>query len=210
MKELLIIGARGYGREIYNLAISCKEYNKDFIIKGFLDDKSDALDNFSDYPPIIDSVENYIPQPDDVFICALGDVNYKKKYIDIIQEKNVEFYTLIHPTVIVSSNARIGKGVVISQFSTISCDVEIRDFVTIQPYCTLGHDVKVASYCHLNTYSFMGGSAVLEEEVTLHTGSIILPHKTVKRKSIVGAGSVVIRTVPEKCTVHGNPAKKLL
>lgn len=95
MKHLLIIGARGFGREIYNLAINSIGYQEEFDIKGYLDNKLDALCDYKNYPPIIDSVEHYQPQEDDVFICALGDVNYKKKYTSIILSKGGQFINLI-------------------------------------------------------------------------------------------------------------------
>ena len=80
MKHLIIIGARGWGREIYVLAQYCRGYGTEFDIKGSLDDKASALDGMSGYPPIIDSVENYVPKPDDVFTCAMGDAHWKRHY----------------------------------------------------------------------------------------------------------------------------------
>ena len=53
MKNLLIIGARGFGREVYNTALESVGYEKEFIVKGFLDGKSDALNGYEGYPPII-------------------------------------------------------------------------------------------------------------------------------------------------------------
>ena len=84
MKHLLIIGARGWGREIYNMLPECIGYGTDFVMKGFLDDKADALDNTPGYPSIIGSVEQYEPQKDDVFICAMGDAHWKKHYVEIV------------------------------------------------------------------------------------------------------------------------------
>lgn len=52
MKHLLIIGARGFGREIYNLAINSIGYQEEFDIKGYLDNKLDALCDYKNYPPI--------------------------------------------------------------------------------------------------------------------------------------------------------------
>ena len=60
MKHLVIIGARGAGREVYLLATQMKEYGNEFDIKGFLDDKSNALDGLDGYPPILSSVEKYV------------------------------------------------------------------------------------------------------------------------------------------------------
>ena len=71
MKNLIIIGARGWGREVYAHAQYSHGYLEDYDIKGFLDDKADALDGMNGYPPILGSVEDYKPQSDDVFICAL-------------------------------------------------------------------------------------------------------------------------------------------
>lgn len=53
MKNLLIIGARGFGREIYNLALESIGYGTEFTIKGFLDDKKEVLDGYDGYPSII-------------------------------------------------------------------------------------------------------------------------------------------------------------
>ena len=64
MKNLIIIGARAYGREVYNIAIQTKEYNTDWVVKGFLDNDDSVLSNYPDsYPPIISSIDDYIIQP---------------------------------------------------------------------------------------------------------------------------------------------------
>jgi len=209
MKNLLIIGARGYGRVIYNLAISCKRYNNEYVIKGFLDDKSDALNGASAYPPVISSVEDYVVQQDDVFVCALGDVEFKKKYTEMILLKGGEFISLVHPTANISTNSFYGKGCLISFNAFISADAIIGDYVTIQPFTMVGHNSDVGNWCHLDTHMFLGGYVRLEDEVTVHTGAIIHPHKKVGRGATVGAGAVVLRNVKEYTTVFGNPAMKL-
>ena len=207
MKKLLIIGARGFGREIYNTATGAIGYGTDFQIKGFLDDKVDALDGYPNYPPIIDSVEHYQPQNDDVFICALGDVNYKKKYVDIIESKSGAFISLIHKTALIHKNTVIEAGCIIGYYANVSCDVKIGKYVTIQPFSEIGHDAVIGDFCHLNTYSFMGGYAKLGKMVTVHTGAKVLPHFEVGSNTVVGAGSVITRNIPSDVTTFIQPAK---
>ncbi|CAA9202732.1 Putative acetyltransferase EpsM [Flavobacterium bizetiae] len=209
MKNLIIIGARGYGREVCGLAKQCPGYNTEYMIKGFLDDKLDALDGFDNYPEIISSVENYAIQENDVFVCALGSVQWKKHYVEIILSKGGRFINLIHPTVIFTSNVTIGNGLIIFMYSNISNDCIIDDFVTIQGFVAIGHDSKIGKWSHVNAYSFMGGYAILEEEVCLNTRSTILPHITIRKGATVGAASLVIKNVKENSTVFGVPAKRI-
>ncbi|WP_278583115.1 acetyltransferase [Prevotella nigrescens] len=210
MKHLLIIGARGFGREIYNLAINSIGYQEEFDIKGYLDNKLEALCDYKNYPPIIDSVEHYQPQEDDVFICALGDVNYKKKYTSIILSKGGQFTNLIHKNVKIGSNTTVGIGCIFCYGVNISCDITIGDFVTLQPYTDIGHDAVIGDYCHLNTYSFLGGYSKIGNLVEMNTGSFLHPHKSICNNVVVGAGAYVFRNIKkEGITVIGNPAYEL-
>jgi len=207
MKSLIIIGARGYGREMYNLATQCREYGIEWEIKGFLDDHSTALKGYTGYPPILGPVETYEVLPGDLFVCALGDVNYKHKYVSIIKDKGGVFTSLIHPSSIVFPNTEFGEGIIICQFVNISCDCRFGSFVTIQPFTEIGHDVIIGNYAHLNVNSFVGGFVKIGNFVTVHTGAKVLPRLKVGDNSVIGAGSVVTKNVPEGCTVFGNPAK---
>ena len=209
MKNLIIIGARGFGREYCNSLKLYENYGKEFIIKGFLDDKVEALDVFSGYPPILSSVEEYEIEEDDIFTCALGDPIYRKKYVNIVKQKGGAFMTLIDSKSIIHPDAQIGEGVMISAFCSISANVTIGDFSTVQPFCNFGHDAIVGSFCAIESYSFMGGFSSIGNNVTLHTRSTILPQIKVRDNSIVGAGSVVLRNVKSNTTVFGVPAKKI-
>jgi sugar O-acyltransferase (sialic acid O-acetyltransferase NeuD family) len=209
MKNLIIIGARGFGREIYNLATQVKEYNSEWIIKGFLDDKASALDGFSNYPPILSSVESYNVQEDDIFICALGDTSYKKKYVSLMLAKGGRFINLIHPTVIVNTNTTIGIGVIIGPFTYVSNDVTIGNFVTIQQYSAIGHDVVIEDYCQVNALTFFGGFSTIKIGATINPGALVAPKVSVAENTTVGLNSAVIKNTKANCTVYGNPAKEI-
>lgn len=209
MKNLIIIGARGFGREVFGLATACEGFKVDFIVKGFLDDKADALQGFKNYPQIISTVENYEVQENDVFTCALGSIAFKKYYVESILAKGGIFKNLIHPSVLLNLNVKLGFGNIIFGNTIISNDVEIDNFVTIQPFVGIGHDSKIKSWCTINAFSFMGGFVILEEEVCLNTRATILPKVKINRGATVGATSLVIKNVKANTTVFGTPAKIL-
>lgn len=209
MKNLIIIGARGYGREVYNLSMQCDGYQSDYVVKGFLDDKSDALVGFENYPKIISSVEDYEVQEGDIFVCALGSIKWKKHYVELVLSKGGKFINLIHPSTILNTNVCIGNGLIVFINSNISNDCVIDDFVTIQGFVGLGHDTKIGKWSHLNAYCFTGGFVILEEEVCLNTRATVLPNVIVRKGATVGAASLVIKNVKENTTVFGVPAMKL-
>lgn len=209
MKNLLIIGARGWGREVYEQAQYSQGYLEEYDIKGFLDDKADALDGMNGYPPILDSVEEYEPQSDDVFICALGDNVWRKHYSEIIMRRGGQFINLIHKLAYVGQNTKLGRGCIISQGVSISCDVTIGDFVNFQRLVDIGHDARIGNYCSLGCKSFMGGGACIDDGTKVQTAAIVLPHVRVGQNCTVGAGAVVIKKVKDGITVFGNPAKVL-
>lgn len=209
MKELIIIGARGWGREVL-WSLRYLEAMKEFHIKGFLDSDSHVLDGIKgDYPPILSSVEDYIVEENDLFFCAMGDPHWRKHYAEIISEKGGHFYTFISPFAKVCPSATIGEGSFISATSTVSDNAVIGKHVMIHGLCTLGHDVKIGDYVSIESYSFIGGGSEVGDLTSIHVRSTILRQKRIGVDASIGASSVVIRNVPDGCHVFGNPAKKI-
>ncbi len=208
-KNLYIIGARGFGREIAVSLPTWNGFNDKYVIKGFLDDKADALEGFqAGYPPIVSSVEDFKPCENDVFICGLGSVEWRRKYIDVMLQKNAVFDTIICPGAYVKAR-HIGVGVFMIGSATISPDVEIGDFVLLHPNVTLGHDVKVENHVVLENDVFCGGFVEVGNGATIHTRATVLPHLRIGANAVVGACSCVVRHVPVGATVFGNPARRI-
>lgn len=208
-KRLYIIGARGFGRELALWLPMWPGFCDQYSVEGFLDDNPDVLAGFPGYPPIVDSVEACRPKEGDVFVCGLGKVECRKKYIDIMLEKGAVFETLVCPYACVFPTARLGIGCLINGTASVSADAEVGDFVLVHSHATLGHDVKVGAHSVIENGVFVGGGAVIGSRTTVHTRAIILPSQSVGDDAVVGAGSVVIRNVKIGTTVFGNPAERI-
>lgn len=209
MKHLIIVGARGWGREVYATAIAMEGYKKEFDIKGFLDSKKDAFDDLKgDYPPIIASPEDYEIQPDDIFFIAMGEPKWRKHYAELIERKGGRFMTIIAKGAFINKTAKIGEGSFISGWACISDNVVLGKHVIIHVFSDLGHDVCVGDYSTIEAYSFLGGYAKMGSESVMHVRSTLIRKKQIGNNVEVGASSVVMRNVPDNLHVIGNPAKK--
>lgn len=209
MKDLIIIGAGGMGRTIYSNALESMGYGERFVVKGFIDDNLQALDGFPNYPPLIGTIKDYQPQPDDVFVSSIGGASRRSCMEEIIC-RGGEFLELIHQTARIFTNAKLGKGNFIGAYSIIGNDAVVGDYNMIQSYTVIGHDAKIGSWNRIDTHVTCVGGIVIEDNVNIHTSAVISHKVVVESGAHVGALSFVIRRVKSGTTVMGNPAKKLM
>lgn len=208
MRDLIIIGAGGMGRTMYSNALESKGYGEKFVVKGFIDDNINALDDFPNYPPIIGTIKDYVPQQNDVFVSSIGGTSRKPCMEEIISHGG-EFIELIHQTARIYTNVKLGKGNFIGAFTVIGNDAVIGDYNMIQSYTVIGHDVRMGNWNRIDTHVTCVGGIVIEDETNIHTSAVINHNVTIGSGAHVGALSFVIRKVKPGTTVCGNPAKKL-
>lgn len=204
--DLIIISAGKFGRETYVWAQQSIAAGAPWRIKGFLDDRADALKTYDYDAEILGDVETYRIEENDAFIGAIGDPKDKVKYYTPIIERGGRFVNIIHPLANVGKNARLGAGIVLAPFSSITCDVEVGDHVSIGAFSNAGHDTVIGDWSQISSHCGINGNAVLGEGVFLGSHACVIPERKVGEWAFVGAGSVVIRDVPAYAKVFGNPA----
>lgn len=208
MKQLLILGAGGMGKEIYYTARHSIGYGTEFEVKGFLDFPNSEWDT-SIYPPILGIEDVYEIQPDDVFTCSIGDVHLKRKICEKMKARGAKFQTLIFHNAQIGDNVTIGEGCIIDPYARIGADVVLGENCLVQTFAIVGHDAVVGSYCRLDCRSLLVGGVIVEDNVTVHTNAVVNHKVRLEHDSIVAAMSFVIRKVKAGKTVCGNPAKVL-
>jgi len=208
-KNLIIISAGKFGREAFVWATQAITHGAPLKIKGFLDNRRDALDGYHYEPRIIGSVEDYVIEKDDLFIGAIGDPGEKIKYYTPIIERGGKFTNLIHPLANVGLNVQLGTGIILGPFTCLSCDIKIGDHVAFGAFSSAGHDTVIGAWSQISIRCGITGLASLGEGVFLGSHACIIPNIKVGAWAFVGAGSVVIRDVQPGTKVFGNPATSI-
>lgn len=206
MYKIIIIGAGGFGREVYQWAKDSFDPEL-YRIKGFLSPNKDDLIGFNINSPILGHEDNYQIENNDRFICAVGNIDLRKKIVEKLKSRNALFVSLIHPSAIVADTALIGEGVILCPFTLVSDHAVIGDFTMMNFYSSCGHDSKVGSFSVLSPYATVNGFVTLKNEVFLGTHSTVVANKTVGYQSKVNANSVAMSNVPDYSFVFGVPGK---
>ncbi len=210
MKQLVIIGAGGFGREVLEWARESTSFGKDWEIAGFLDDRPDALEPFAEIDlPVLGNTVDYEPQPGQVFVIAIGHPHIRKRLWERFVEKGAVFATVIHKSCVVGSRVRLGAGVILCPRVVLTCDIRIAENSTLNVSTAVGHDAVIGAHCQLSSFCDITGFVQVGDMVMMGSRASVIPGKCVGTGSIVGAGSVVIANVPEEVTVFGNPARIL-
>ena len=205
-KNLIIVSAGAFGREIRDLAAGIQAEQGegcDWRLSGFLDDRQGTgTGNL----PIVGNPQTYQPNENDLFVCAIGNPAERGKYAGMLRDRGAKFAVLRESSAKIGGGVEMADGVVVGPFCVVSCDVSIGADTFLTSHVTAGHDVHFGRCCHIGAYVFAGGGVVVGDHVTIHPHASILPGVRIGERATIGAGSVVVRSVPAGSTIFGVPA----
>lgn len=208
MKDLIIVGASGFGRELVQWVEDVNEKCPEWNILGFLDDNPNALLGIKCDYKIIGSIKDYQPKDNEYLACALAFPNVKKQIVTTLKEKGSKFATIIHPTALINKYAEIGEGVIVTPRSNINANAKVGNFASILG-SGIGHDAVIGNFSTLSGRCSINGHVQIGEKVYVACGVSIAPSKKIGDGVTIGIGSVVISNIKPGVTVFGNPAKKI-
>ena len=210
MEKIAIIGAGGFGREVKTLIDSINQLSNQFDLIGFFDDNIDKgtlINGLKVLGGLTDL--NKIDYKLNIAI-GIGVPEIKQKIISCINNTNVSYPNLIHPSVLISKDdVSLGKGNIICAGNILTCNINLEDFITLNLCCTVGHDTKIASYSSFMPSVNISGEVDINQSVYVGTGAKIINQLSVGENTIVGAGAVVAKSLPANCTAVGIPAKPI-
>lgn len=213
-KDLYIIGAGGFGREVAWLVERINKRNSDdktsessiWNVKGFIDDNPALLNTELDGYRVVGNTDDLMKIEDAYCVCAIGGAKTRKKIIEKLSGR-VHFATVIDPDVKMSSRVEIGEGTIICAGTIITVDEKIGNHVIINLDCTIGHDDVIDDFVTLYPSVNVSGNCHLSECVEMGTGSQIIQGLSVGNGSIIGASACVVKDIPAEVTAVGCPAK---
>lgn len=213
MKNLIIIGAGGCGREVLQWAKDINQNDskeigqKRWNIKGFIDDDLTTLQDKQCSVSVLSKIDEYEIEDNDEFICCIGNGLIRKMIVDKMKAKGARFINVIHPTAVIADSCTLGNGVVIYPFALISDNAKVGDGSIINMYSSVAHDSSLGEYCTISAHCDITGMCKLGNMVFMGTTSNMVPSSKVGNNVYICAGSTVMSRIKDNVKVLGNPAK---
>ncbi len=211
MKDLYIVGAGGFGREVAWLVERINTVEPTWNIVGFIDDAEERQHTEVNGYKVLGGCDYFKElQGEYWIICTIGASKVRKQVIEKLKKhSSVRFATLVDPSVILSSTVELGEGTIFCAGTIATVNIKVGNHVIVNLDCTVGHDAILEDYVTVYPSVNISGNTLMKECVELGTGTQIIQGKTVEKESIVGAGAVVVKDIPAKCTAVGAPAKPI-
>ena len=201
MKHLLIIGTGGQGKVVLDCAES--QYEKITFMTNDLN-----AQKIKDYPIIFEQniKPEYILENFDEIIVAIGDnkarLKLTKKYISA----GIKIATIIHPNASVSKYATIDRGTVICANTAIGPFAVLGKANVVSIGGIVAHDCQFDDGVRISPNAVVAGTCIIGKNTWICIGANISNDIKIGINSVVGAGAVVLKDVPDSVLVAGIPA----
>jgi sugar O-acyltransferase (sialic acid O-acetyltransferase NeuD family) len=190
MKKVLI-GNGGHAREVMaQMGVNLLR----FVDDKYVDDETLPLSKF-------DPTKH-------VAMVAVAD---SRDRYDIVQRlpKETQFFTFIHPTVLLMENIKIGEGSFIGAYSILTTNIKIGKHSILNRGNHIGHDCEIGNYFSAMPGSIISGNVKIYDCVYIGTNSSVKEKISIHSLVTIGLNSGVVKNIEETGIYVGCPAVKI-
>ena len=207
MKQpLIIIGAGGHARVVISVALQDPCWEVAGVLDRGAPSAGERIGNIS----VIGSFEDapqLRAQGIRHAVLAIGDNDERARMFEQFGKSGFEFPSLLHPSSIIESSVRVGRGTIICAGAIICAHVTVGDNVIINTGAIVDHESTVGDHSHVAPGCCVAGRVKIGRGVFLGIGSVVKDKITIGDYTIVGAGSVVVDNIPGGVVAYGCPAR---
>ena len=208
LERLVVVGAGGMGREMFEVLQLANALESRFELLGFLDDDPPQSDLLDAYGPVLGGTERLV-ELGASFMLGFGQPSVRRRFDEIGRAAALESPVIVEQTSIVRSTAVLGPGTHVGTMALINSWCKIGRQVRVGFSALVAHDSVVGDYVNVRQGALVSGGVTIGDDAVIGAGAIVLENLTIGAGATVGAGAIVTRDVKPGETVVGNPARPL-
>lgn len=200
-KKLAIVGASGHGKVVAEIAEQLG-----FTV-SFYDDAYPSKTHIEHWPINGTSVDLIaFKNVNNNVVVAIGNNEIRQQKIELFLQNSFNLITLIHPSAIVSKYATIDQGTVIFAGAIINAFSKVGVGCIINTAAIVEHDCMIDDFTHICPNTALAGGVIVGRQSWIGIGSNVKQLVTIGSNCLIGAGSTVVKNIPDDVTVFGSPA----
>ena len=194
-----IIGAGGFGREVYwSLSLIERVNTKFFVDDKYWDDTNDLILPISKFNPSEYKI-----------VVAIGDPRDRFDMVERLP-KETKYFTHIHPSVqILGDDVEINEGSIICAGTIITTNVKIGKHAHLNLQTNIGHDCEIGDYFTTAPGAKISGNCTIGDCVYFGTNSSVREKIKICSYVTIGLNSGVVKNINESGTYGGVPVKRI-
>jgi sugar O-acyltransferase (sialic acid O-acetyltransferase NeuD family) len=211
-KKILLFPFGGNAKESLLSILAINKIRETWDVLGFLDDDRAVLGKECCGFKVLGGREVIKKNTDAMVLAVPGNPNTflkRRKAIESLGVAPARFATIIHPSAVVSPDAKIGINVTLMANVFVSSGVTIGNHCVFLPNTVIAHDSMVGDYCLVGSNITISGNVRIGEGSYIASGTNIRNDIRIGDRSLVGLGSNVVSDVDDRVVVAGNPARMM-
>lgn len=212
-----LFGAGGFGREIMPLLIQSPKSNFGYsaLRRQYYFIESETSLELVNGVSVLSEEEFFQKQNFKKFFnVAIADSQIRRKVSERAFLAGATPVNIISPKAVVHETVTLGEGAIITDFVTITSNVEIGNFFHANLYSYIAHDCKIGNYVTFAPGVACNGNVIIEDNVFVGANAVIRPGsvgrpRVIGSGAIIGMGAVVLNDIAPNTTVVGNPARRI-
>lgn len=209
MKDLVIIGAGGFGREMcaHIRLISEKSGKSEWNLLGLIDENPSLKETVEGYK-VLGNLDYYLNMENKpYFFIAIANSYARERIATRCKAAGCKAATIMYPNVDLGDNVEIGEGCFISKDAMLRNEVKIGPFCIVQSQALFGHDTTVGAYTSFMANAIVGGETHIGSHCYFGLRTTVINRINITDECTVGACACVVKDAEVPGTYVGVPAK---
>lgn len=194
--KVTLYGASGHGKVIIDILET-----QGIAIGSILDDNPNITELLH-YP-----IERPFITKDSSFTNLIFSIGNNKIRKMLAAKLNCDFAKAIHPSAIISTHAQVNEGTVVMAGVLINPDTVVGKHCIINTGAVIEHDCCIDDFVHISPNASLAGNVHVMEGAHVGIGASVIQGIKIGKWATIGAGSVILKDVPDYAVVVGNPGK---
>ncbi len=140
---------------------------------------------------------------------AVGENHIREKLIHFFEQKDLKQFVAIDPSAHVSKTAKIGTSTYVGKNVGINAQAIVGCGAIINTQATVEHECIIEDFVHIAPNAVLCGNVHVGKKSFVGANTVVRQNTSIVSDVVLGAGSVVVKSIEEKGIWVGNPAKKI-